>query len=238
MTNSSAWPGATTAPDYAVYLGIWTNWAGGRVMGSTLTTTRQNGTLLIAFTAFFIGIVASRFWSILALVLHRLYSRLGTDALHHQRQAVLRNSSAADNALWLFIRIAWAWKKRESLIRTLPVMLCALVSISVFIVAGGFSSQISSGISNNVLLNGENCGVVPFGIVPSNLSQDVFADIQVANGQIIDNAANYVQQCYSETVSTFFACNTFVKSRLASSVDANAPCPINRQYAERHQTFA
>jgi hypothetical protein len=39
----------------SVYLGIWTNWSHGSVAGLTLTTTLQNGGLLIAFLALFVS---------------------------------------------------------------------------------------------------------------------------------------------------------------------------------------
>jgi hypothetical protein len=39
----------------SVFLGIWTNWSHGSVAGLTLTTTLQNGGLLIAFLALFVS---------------------------------------------------------------------------------------------------------------------------------------------------------------------------------------
>jgi hypothetical protein len=229
MTNSTAWSNASTAPQYAVYTGVWTNWARGRVMGSTLTLTRQNGSLLIAFTAFFIGLVASRFWSILALILHRVYSSSNRDALYHQRQAILRNSGSAELALWLFSKLAWAWRKSQSLRRTVPMMICALTSMVAFIIAGGFSSQISSGIANEVLLDGQNCGIVPFEYPPDNISDNAYSSLVAYRGQMTENAANYAQQCYSSggKGSTLFACNTFRQSHMPSSIDTEASCPFN-----------
>lgn len=69
MANSTLWEGAGSTTQYPVYLGTWTNWSRGRVMGATLTTTRQYGNLFIAFTAFFVGFVASRFWKMAWLVI-------------------------------------------------------------------------------------------------------------------------------------------------------------------------
>jgi hypothetical protein len=45
----------STIDDIPVYLGVWTNWSRGQVMGSTLTLDRRNGSLLIAFLAFFVA---------------------------------------------------------------------------------------------------------------------------------------------------------------------------------------
>ncbi|KAK3984168.1 hypothetical protein QBC44DRAFT_313457 [Cladorrhinum sp. PSN332] len=40
---------------YNIFTGIWTNWSKGKVMGWTLTLTRSNGNLVIAFLAAFIA---------------------------------------------------------------------------------------------------------------------------------------------------------------------------------------
>lgn len=69
MVNSTLWGGAASTTQYSVHIGTWTNWSRGRVMGATLTTTRQYGNLLIAFTAFFVSFVASRFWKMTWLVI-------------------------------------------------------------------------------------------------------------------------------------------------------------------------
>lgn len=57
--------------DTHVHLGLWTDWSRGAVFGRTLTMTRGNANLLIAFTASFVAIVATRFWRILCLAIHR-----------------------------------------------------------------------------------------------------------------------------------------------------------------------
>lgn len=64
MSNFTAWEGVTATTQYSVHLGTWINWSRGPVMGATLTTTRQDGNLLIAFTAFFVSFISSRFWHI------------------------------------------------------------------------------------------------------------------------------------------------------------------------------
>lgn len=85
---------------FKVHLGVWTDWSRGRVLGSTLTLTRTQANLLIAFTASFVVFVGSRFWRIACLVLHQSYSSAQPrDALHHQRQAVLRNSGSSDSGI-------------------------------------------------------------------------------------------------------------------------------------------
>lgn len=82
---------------YKIHLGLWTDWSRGRVLGATLTLDRQQANLLIAFTASFVVFVGSRFWHIICLFLHQIYSTSDPrDALHHQRQVILRNSGTSD----------------------------------------------------------------------------------------------------------------------------------------------
>jgi hypothetical protein len=146
--------------DNNVYLGVWTNWSNGKVLGATLTTTRRDGNLLIALTGFLVPFVASRFWSIFCLVAHQYFSTSDSrDALHHQRQVILRNSSSPDSGLVSLFRLLWAWrssrlseKTKKYYSRLLPVILFAICCISAFTVAGAFSSQISSSPGEEVLV--------------------------------------------------------------------------------------
>lgn len=88
MTDYSSGTAPVENVRYGVYLGTWTNWSrGGRILGPTLTLEPRYGLLLLSFTATFVGFVASRFWRIITLILHRVYSTPEPrDALHHQRQ--------------------------------------------------------------------------------------------------------------------------------------------------------
>lgn len=227
MSNTTAWEEAAASVQYAVHLGTWTNWSRGRIMGATLTVSRTDGNYLLSFTAFFISLVSARFWRIICFLLHnRLSTPEPRDALHHQRQAILRNSNSAASDLWRLLQLIWAWRgvAGRLLARTLPLIATAVFSAAAFTVAGGFSSQISTGIGNEVLLAGSNCGITytqGFSSAPATLS------VFVANQAL--NADNYAQQCYSAYTSHTFDCTSFIKPRLSSSVDFNAPCPFANQ---------
>lgn len=149
-------------------------------MGATLTLDQRDGNLLIAFTAVFVGIVTDRLWRVACHVFYRLVGSLlihihvlivlnrcystskPRDALHHQRQALLRNSESATSALWTIMQLMWVWRNitTRAVVRVLPAFLAAASCIIAFTVAGGYSSQISSALKNEVLLNGSNCGIV------------------------------------------------------------------------------
>ncbi|KAI1505251.1 hypothetical protein F5X99DRAFT_430515 [Biscogniauxia marginata] len=214
-----------------VYLGTWINWSqSSAILGATFTTSRRQGDLLIAFTALFIPYVASRFWRILCFVFHTCYStRQDRDAIYHQQQVVLRNSSSPDSGLLSLIRIIWAWrhgKDKRSIVRMLSILLFATCSIVLFTMAGGFSSQISTAAGDEVLLKGERCGFIPLDKI-YDISIVLSAPIFSQKAEWCNDAANYAQQCYGSKSSGMLGCNRFIgKSIPTARVDLNAGCPF------------
>jgi hypothetical protein len=218
-----------------VYLGVWTNHDKGTIMGATLTTTRQQGNLLIAFTGFLIPFVASRFWAIFCLILHRAYSTSESrDTIHHQRQVILRNSSSAESGFISLLRLLWAWRhskrKTKQYSRILPVVIFAIFSISAFSAAGGFSSQISTSAGDKVLLKGDNCGI-PFSESTSDIAAESYSS------QRLNDAVNYAQQCYTTKGSGILACNKFVTKSLPTDVwDYHSNCPFQDHICQENGT--
>jgi len=71
---------------HAVHVGAWTDWSKGYVLGATLTLTRRDSDLLIAFLALFVALMGTRFWRIVCLFLHFIYSQDSPhDGVHYQR---------------------------------------------------------------------------------------------------------------------------------------------------------
>ncbi|KAI1291187.1 hypothetical protein F5Y03DRAFT_377422 [Xylaria venustula] len=208
-----------------VYLGVWTNYSKGVIFGATFTTTQQRGALLIAFTGFLIPFVASRFWKLLCIVLHLTHSTSKPrNAVHHQRQVILRNSSSADSGLVSLAQVIWAWRhsenKKDLYSVTLPMVFYSMACILIFSAAGGFSSQISVSAGNEVLLRGDNCGI-PF--------TDSYADTSFLSyfANTINDAANYAQQCYNANVSGSLGCDKFIIQDITTtSTEYNASCPF------------
>ncbi|KAK8103523.1 cytochrome p450 protein, partial [Apiospora kogelbergensis] len=222
--------------DAPVTLGVWTNWSRGPVMGRTLTTTRENGNLLIAFTAFLIPFVATRFWKISALVFHQYSSTSNSrDAIHHQRQVILRNSGSAESGLWSFIELLWAWRtarRQRAWLRILPIALFAASSIATFTVAGGFSSSISSE-AGEVLLKGDNCQA---GTDRSSGNNATARNAVRSYWSLFtNNMANYAKNCYANQTSGIMECSRFVIGAVPTAVmDYNAPCPFHPDICRRN----
>jgi hypothetical protein len=124
-------------------------------------------------------------------------------------------------------RLIWTWRKsplKSRFTRILPTLVFAVCSTVLFTLAGGFSSKISTATGDEVLINGDSCGIA---IGPSgNNETRVGPYVSYYAGQL-NNAANYAQQCYSANSSGPLDCDRFViKSLPTAIVDNNASCPF------------
>ncbi|KAI0155334.1 hypothetical protein GGR57DRAFT_491761 [Xylariaceae sp. FL1272] len=219
-SNSTAY----SAHGYPVHLGLWINWTHGPILGASLTTTRQNAALLVAFTSTYIGFVATRVWRILCFILHRLYSvATPQNAGYHRIQAILCNASAPEDGARLALKLLSTRPKTHHR-RIIFVGFTAIALVASFTALGGFSSRIALD-DNDVLIESANCGFV-YGGTEVNW-QDYFAETEWL-AKKVNNAANYAQQCYSSSSSSSqFDCDTFAAPRIDSRVELNAPCPFD-----------
>ncbi|KAI0150240.1 hypothetical protein GGR57DRAFT_514510 [Xylariaceae sp. FL1272] len=213
--------------DDNVYLGRWTNWSRGPILGQTLTTTKAGGNLLIAFTAVFVGFVGARLWKVVSLVIHRSYStQAPKSTLHYQSQIILRNSSSAESSFSALVRLLWAWRKSRTrhLIRLVLLILLSAILFAAFTIAGGFSANISTAAGDEVLLKTDHCG--PVAVTPANLEERSLIAARYA--EETNNAANYAQQCGISSSGTSMGCNKYVVPRLPVAVMNNkAVCPFH-----------
>ncbi|KAI0515427.1 hypothetical protein F5B22DRAFT_189947 [Xylaria bambusicola] len=215
--------------DQVAYLGLWTNWSRGSVLGLTFTTTRERGNLLIAFTAFFISFIATRVWKIVCLILHRSYSTSNpSDAVHHQQQVILRNSSSPESGLLSLIRLSNAYKSslKGRLLRQLTPILLAILVLVGFSIAGGFSSSISSSVRDEVLTKSTNCGIVG----PSTTSVTDLAIWTAHGSKLLNDAIQYAQNCYTEASAGKPECQKYVVNKIPTNMtDTSAPCPFDEK---------
>ncbi|KAI1149406.1 hypothetical protein F4825DRAFT_469110 [Nemania diffusa] len=219
---------------YPVYVGIWTNWSRGRVLGSTLTLSRQDADLLIAFTAFFIAFVTTRAWRIICFVFHRLYSTADPrDAIYHQRQTIFRNSSSPESGIVMLIWLLWANRHVKGWFRPLPAAIIAVVCISVFTVAGGFSSQISTAVGNEALIKSSNCGNTLHSVGPDD---PLYFPLTSNQATTTSSAANYAQQCYSAEKNSLLDCNRFSMQQVGKTIDTQASCPFRGHICRNEST--
>ncbi|KAI0551693.1 hypothetical protein F4679DRAFT_593131 [Xylaria curta] len=217
--------GSTDEVSYPVYTGFWTDWSRGKVLGLTLTLTRGDANLLIAFVAFFLTVVTAQLWSIACFASHAFFSTQSPrDMLHHQRQAIIRNNGTPAGTAITLIRLALAWRCSPGVVRRVaPLLTCTVLLAIGFAAAAGFSSRIA--LDNTVLLRPRSCGLVPDTLL------DVETQVNIFNPWVAKQftiASDYAQQCYSTSETLGDCLNTaFVRRELSSSVDDNAPCPFD-----------
>ncbi|KAK6083884.1 hypothetical protein SCUP515_01580 [Seiridium cupressi] len=110
----------------------------------------------------------------------------------------------------------------------MALLMFSIIYITAFTAAGGFSSTISTSIGDEVLLQSNYCGPLI-----TNGTIDTEAVISRLNSESLNNAANYVQQCYGhdpDQSSTTAACDRFVVSSLPTSVaNYTAECPFEHR---------
>lgn len=214
--------------NYDVYTGVWTNWAKGGVAGVTVTTTTKHGALLIAFLALYVQVVGTRFWRILCFAFHQSLSRnADEDGFYHQRQVVLRNVGSDYTSLFEFLRIGWAWRGRtqRSIHRVSPLVIAALTHITLFAIAGIFSSYVTNSTGNEVLLANGKGGFL------NGSSSDYLDTIEHQlmtavpyTTELAQASTTYAQQCYNVNASSQ-ACATYVRENIKSS-RASISCPF------------
>lgn len=218
---------------FDVHTGFWINWAHGRVKGSTVTLSRANGGILVAFIAIFVATAGKSFWRILCLFFHRKFTKpTPQDAVYHQRQAILRNSETATFAFWQLIFMLTEWRNRNVqhlTRRVLPTAILALTVAAGFSIAGIFSSQITTNTANEVLLTGKNCRIVE---VPSELDgTERLNAVMMYNAELsqrIQANLQYSQQCYTGAENDE-DCLQYVKPRLPLNITSEAPCPFSEE---------
>ena len=101
--------------DKDIHTGIWVNRSLGKFRAATITLDQRMWNFFIAFIALFVGAIAQSFWKLVRFVFHLAYSTpTDEDGVHHQRQAVLRNTSLATDAVVQAIHISHVWRHRAA----------------------------------------------------------------------------------------------------------------------------
>lgn len=180
-----------------IYVGRWTDWSYGSVLGDRITIPTSYGRYVISFVATFNVWVGTAAWLLFAFTLHQ-HRTTGQprDAIFHQVQAALRNSTTSlsyKKSIFAISR-AWSGNGRHTTTRILKHLTGPMILSSVFTVAGIWSARIAS--SGDVLLKGSICGLV---------NDDIESDYDAVVVTLVQNSQDgvrmtlsnsYAQQCY------------------------------------------
>ena len=211
-----------------IYTGPWINWSRGFVYGSTITLSQRNGSLLTAFLGIFVAAAGAAFWRILSFLIHQHRAKpLMRDAVHHQQQAILRNSGSPDAAAWQMTQVAWQWRKvtPRSILRGLPIIILATCNIILFAIAGVFSSEVTKATGNETLIRSSDCGyLLPRFPDPSQPITAALAGFQAMDANDTLAASAYSRACYGSTFRGS-QCYQYPKSRITWT-NRTVPCPF------------
>ncbi|KAI9707010.1 MAG: hypothetical protein M1820_004598 [Bogoriella megaspora] len=227
---------STNISPHQVYLGHWVNWSYGSIRGSTLTLSQQNGALLTAFVAIFIGWAGTRIWNIICFMVHTSLSKEDPqDAVYHQRQAVFRNADDGNAGLWNLCILLWTWRglKWGIVRRLLPFVALSLIITLAFTAAGVFSSTIASATGNEVLLTGANCAIIQS---PANVTEESIRTLYNPYFfQLTKLDEERTLRCYSSESSTD-DCSPTIVGRLPVMFNGNASCPFESAICHSNTT--
>lgn len=133
-----------------IYTGFWVNRSLSKFRAATITLDQRMWNLFIAFIALFVGATARSVWKLVRFAVHhKLSTPTDEDAIHHQRQAVLRNTSLATDAVIQAVQMSHVWRHRAKgrfggRARALVLLGIASAISSLTTAAGEFSFSRSS----------------------------------------------------------------------------------------------
>lgn len=145
-----------------------------------------------------------------------------TDALFRQQQALLRTLPAPSAVMTDSIKLWWAWrsKAKRPLLRSLVLLLAALLFVTVSGAASVFSSLVVDSRNIVVLVDSADCGWAS--------TQRIFAGDYVYPVKAV--SAPYASQCYNATAvnGTLPAlCNVLTQRELPFET-RKVPCPLGK----------
>jgi hypothetical protein len=156
-----------------IYVGRWTDYSQGRVLGDTVTLNVRWGGYLIAALSTFIGIAGAAFWVITAFVIHQFSVReKDDDGVFFQHQVIYRNQGSATGVLLDLFFVCWNWRKqkgtgrrvnnltRRTVIRSVPPLFVFIGFTAAAVFVGEISAPTYLG--NNVKVQPSNCGFWAF----------------------------------------------------------------------------
>lgn len=149
------------------------------------------------------------------------------DGLFHQQQATLRNENSDVSTIWVFSRLAYAWRSRapKSFLRSGPIVLVALLHIIAFTAASILASRITTTDEEVLISRSPYCG--QWGGFNGSYTSD-YQNLALAWGytfNTVQDTDKYVQSCLTSPQS-LPECTMFTTPRLNWTSTRDIPCPF------------
>lgn len=229
--SSSTMPAAGTN---AVHTGFWIDHDQTTIAKPTLTLKNRDAVLLLAALSTIVGFAAGWSWKIWRFLLHYFVFKAGNCeekagiSDNRAQQVILKNLSTAGSAIVPLLSFMWsrrhrtAEKTHHSLWSTAPLIVAALVHVTIFSASSVLVAQILKGrtVVSKVT---PSCGLwTP--IIGNDASSYTNANEIWLNQTL--QAENYVRNCYDHgTSSGIFDCSKLV-TRLLPFESHSVECPF------------
>ncbi|KAF2716923.1 hypothetical protein K431DRAFT_234249, partial [Polychaeton citri CBS 116435] len=206
--------------------GFWIDHSRNPVLGATITLEAKYGTQLVSAAAIVVQIIGAALWTILAFALHHHFASPDLrDEYDAQVQVMLRNTGAADWAVWNILGLGLTWRGHKQRVLKKSIGIAAIPALVwvCFIVAGIFVGQIASNSYDvtTVLMKPGVCGYVDYDGTQSSLNG--FLKVQK---NISTVARNYARSCYDRGGMSAISCSVYPRAALEYNVLPNQPCPV------------
>lgn len=210
--------------------GFWVNVEDGEIMGQTITTDIQIGTVVIALLAILSSMATSHLWNIIAFAYHQIRADgRPADGLHWQQQVLLRSSPPPSSLLADWIKLWWIWRKKakRAFLRSFPQGLVALLFSIAPIAIGIVSSYIVTSANMQILVESPFCGPLDLDPISENFTSNLLGIIKYRR-DLQSRSMPFAQECYQNTTSLSARCMAFIRPTIPLEVK-RVPCPFDKK---------
>ena len=204
--------------------GYWVNVSQGRILGQTLTTDIQTGSIIVALLAVCTTIGLSHFWHLIAFLFYQIRADgRPTEGLIRQQQVLLRTLPTASSYATDSIKLIYTWNpisSKKVLGQSIAQIFLAFLFTLGSLAAGIFASYAVSGSDLEVLVQSPYCGFFK--------SQDLEVlneFIVTYSTQVMDTGALYARECYQGGRNPPARCNIFIRPTVNFTTE-EVPCPF------------
>lgn len=149
------------------------------------------------------------------------------DGLFHQQQATLRNDSSDVSTIWVFSRLAYAWRSRspKSFRKSGPIILIGSLHLIAFTAASILASRITTIDEEVLVARNPYCG--PWGGFNGSITDDI-ENQNLAwawTFTTVQSTQKYVDSCLTNP-QFLPECTMFTSPRLNWTSATDKPCPF------------
>ncbi|KAL8394281.1 hypothetical protein RB595_002301 [Gaeumannomyces hyphopodioides] len=218
-----------------IYTGVWTSYDSATGSTIILTVPQDIGALLTAFLALFVSLSLGHLWSIICFVLHQARSTpQRSSGVHHQRQALLRNTTTAAATAWTSVKLAWVWRgNSHGVVGGSAALVSVAVSFVALLAAASLLSSKIQLVGSDVLLSERGCGWTNTADTPIFHAKTSFS------AWLFNRAERYSVSCYSPEAANGLetgACGGFPANTIPVTTSI-VPCPFGKAICAQSDAF-